>query len=35
MDTITQEISDVVCTAVTLGHIAKYQERNKRNTQCM
>lgn len=33
MDTITQEISDVVCTAVTLGHIAKYQERNKRNIQ--
>ena len=24
MDTITKEISDVVCTAITLGHIKKF-----------
>ena len=28
MDTITKEISDVVCTAITLGHIVKYNEKN-------
>ena len=25
MDTITKEISDVVCTAITLGHIKKFE----------
>lgn len=29
MDTITQEISDVVCTAVTLGHIKKFGTKSK------
>lgn len=27
MDTITKEISDVVCTAITLGHIKKFNEK--------
>lgn len=33
MDTITKEISDVVCTAITLGHIVQFKHTNNKNIQ--